>query len=122
MLLGARSDPGAVHRAREGREFRVLGSKMRRPADSEFPGGNRDREAGNPLRYIDTGFQYKLPADFEFSNSRIRTYQNQSECLNSRCPNQTGAAIMKMKSSSLAEFPEAADPPDDCTYSIRNPV
>ena len=49
MLLGARSDPGAVHRAREGREFRVLGSKMRRPADSEFPGGNRDREAGNPL-------------------------------------------------------------------------
>ena len=35
--------------SREGREFRVLGSKMRRPADSEFPGGNRDREAGNSI-------------------------------------------------------------------------
>ena len=71
-----------------------------------------------PLRCIHTEFRYKLPADFEFLNSRIRTRQNQAECLDSRCQNQTGAAIMKKESSHQAEFPEAADPPVGCTDSI----
>ena len=31
-----------------------------------------------PPRYIDTGFQYKHPAYFEFLNNRIRTRQRQS--------------------------------------------
>ena len=33
----------------------------------------------SPSRYIHTGFQYKLPADFGFWNSKIRTRQCQSE-------------------------------------------
>ena len=65
----------------------------------------------SPLRYIHTEFQYKLPADFEFLNSRIRTRQNRGEYLECRCPNRTGAAIVKIEFGRLSEFPDAADPP-----------
>eukprot|EP01043_Picozoa_sp_COSAG02_P009262 COSAG02_NODE_312_length_24941_cov_60.672611_10_plen_65_part_00 len=40
-----------------------------------------------PLRYIHTELQYKLPADFEFLNSRSRTHPCQSESRRERHAN-----------------------------------
>ena len=94
---------------------------MRRVSHSEIPeisGICSECTPDVPPRYIDTGFQYKLPADFEFLNSRIRTRQNQAEYLKYRCQNRTGAAIVKIEFSKLSEFPEAADPPVNRSYSI----
>ena len=89
---------------------------------TDFPKGNSvpglSPSMIPPLRYIHKEFQYKLPADFEFLNSRIRTRQNQAEYLKYRCQNRTGAAIVKIEFSKLSEFPEAADPPVDRSYSI----
>ena len=60
---------------------RELGFNMRRVGHSEIPeisGICSECTPDVPPRYIDTGFQYQLPADFDFLNSRNTTHQCQS--------------------------------------------
>ena len=45
-----------------------------------------------PLRYIHTEFQYRLPADFEFLNSRCRTRNQIREFKKLAAVDKTGAA------------------------------
>ena len=64
-----------------------------------------ERTPDNPPRYIDTGFQYKHPAYFEFLNSRIRTRQRQSGSgWSGRTPAAARGRAARQKNASEMEF------------------
>ena len=77
----ARETEEAVRRERPGESWGSIYTPLRRVGHSEIPeisGICSECTPDVPPLYIDTGFQYKLPADFEFLNSRNRTHQCQS--------------------------------------------